>query len=253
MATVVNDYMRVTGYEMPVGGGTDTWVLNTAATVGGITATVYSGGIPDQNIPVPPPPTGVMAIGGKRQRTGVEPQVYFRYVKRKFKLIECTRLNKRLRLLEEAFDAAVKNGQDVLAEKFLNEFSTKVREARIAAAGVQYYIEKNDLFRYKHMIRDGHISDTLFKSFTRVIPKRVLKLKAKVEDVFDDFVIYHYWDEKAKDVATMTPEEKNKMKDPILFGIIKETNRLYFIADWVDDHCDLTFEEITAVVARQNV
>lgn len=34
------------------------------------------------------------------------------------------------------------------------------------------------------------------------------------------------------------------MKDPILFGKIKETDKLYFIADWQDEHCDLTFDKL---------
>ena len=50
----------------------------------------------------------------------------------------------------------------------------------------------------------------------------------------------------------ITPEEKSKMKDPILFGFIKETRRLYFVADWEDEHCDLTFDEICDVVGGKD-
>jgi hypothetical protein len=51
----------------------------------------------------------------------------------------------------------------------------------------------------------------------------------------------------------MSSEEKQKMKDPILFGYIKETDRLYFIADWEDEYCDLTFDEIVDVIGENKL
>lgn len=101
MATTLNDYIRAATYEpMMPADGTANWVINANTISSGITSTIYSGGQPNQAIQVPIPPAGVMSIDGKRRREGVEPQVYFRYVKRKFKLIERAKLNKRLRVLE---------------------------------------------------------------------------------------------------------------------------------------------------------
>jgi len=51
----------------------------------------------------------------------------------------------------------------------------------------------------------------------------------------------------------MTKEEIQKMKDPILFGMIKESNRLYFIDDWEDEYCDLTFDEIIDVIGENKL
>jgi hypothetical protein len=94
------------------------------------------------------------------------------------------------------------------------------------------------------------------KDFTRVIPKNVLIKKEKVKDVFDDFVIYHYWNDEAEKnrekKQKISPAEKEKLRDPVLFGIIKETNRLYFIADWEDDFCDLTFSEMIEVIGKDD-
>jgi len=199
------------------------------------------------------PDTMVYPAYNKTGTHGIHPLLYFKYVKSKFSLIERSRLKKRLTELQKAFDKAITNGQEALAQKFLNEFLVKTREAAIAAKGVKHFIERDDLVRYKNSIRGGHISDTLLREYTRVIPKKVLKIKDRVTDVFDGFVIYHYWDEKAEDVKKMSPEEKLKMKDPVLFGIIKETNRLYFVAEWDDEFCDLSFREITSVVARGSV
>lgn len=184
--------------------------------------------------------------------SGIAPELYFKYIKKKFGVIEKMKLDARLKRLEKAFYKAVENGQIALGEKFMKELVRETRESAMYAKGIKHFIEMEDLKRYKHKIRGGHISDTLFGDFTRVIPDDVLAKKKSVEDLFDGFVIYHYWDEEAAQKAEkkekMTPEEYSRMKDPVLFGVIKETNRLYFIAEWDDEFCDLSFEEIIDVV-----
>ena len=187
-------------------------------------------------------------------KEGISPQLYFKYVKKKFGVLEGIKVNSRLEKIKKAVAKAKENGQDLLAEKFLASVGVEVRESTIFAKGITKYVERDVVNKYKNKIRGGHISDTMFKSYTRVIPEDVLAKKKVVEDVFDDFVIYHYWNESAqKDVKNMSPDEKAKMRDPILFGIIKETNKLYFIADWEDEYCDLTFDELVDVVGKQEI
>jgi hypothetical protein len=189
---------------------------------------------------------------GVTKKSGIAPELYFKYVKKKLSFLEKRKLDSRLKKLEKAFDKAVEAGQEVLAEKFLNEVAREARESVIYTKGVKMFIERDDLFKHKRNIRDGHISDTLLKNYTRVIPKSVLEKKKKVESAFDDFVIFHYYnselEEKREKKQKMSESEKSAMRDPILFGIIKETNRLYFVDDWEDEFCDLTFDEIVDVV-----
>jgi hypothetical protein len=186
-------------------------------------------------------------------KTGIHPKLYFSYVKSKFKLLERKKIEGRLKALEDAFNVAVENGQEVLGEKIMTEMAVMMRESIMFAKGIKSYVERDDLMRYKKKIRDGHISDTKLVDFTRVIPSKVLAKKKELEGVFDDYVIFHYWDEDKKDVKKMTRDEKEKMKDPVLFGIIRETNRLYFVADWEDEYCDLTFDEMVKVLGKQKL
>lgn len=191
--------------------------------------------------------------GGK----GIHPQLYFKYVKSKFNLIENRKIAKRVKLLEKAFDAAVENGQNALADKFVREVVVGTRETLMFAKGIKEYIERDDLWKHKRAIRGGHISDTKFEDFTRAIPDRVLKRKKEVNDLFDGFVIFHYWNEEEQKKAEkkqkqkMSSEEKAKMRDPVLFGVIKENDRLYFIDEWDDEFCDLTFDEMAGIVAKR--
>lgn len=187
-----------------------------------------------------------------KQPLKIEAGLYFKYVKSKLGYLEGRRFEKRMKSLQAAFLAAVDNGQEALAEKILKELTIDTRESLMFARGITKYIDYDVLHKYKNKIRGGHISDTKFKDFTRVIPPEVLKAKKKVEELFDGFVIYHYWDEKAEDHRVkkqkMDPVEKQRMRDPILFGVIRETNRLYFVAEWEDEFCDLTFDQMVKVV-----
>jgi hypothetical protein len=188
------------------------------------------------------------------ENKGISPQLYFSYVKSKFGLLEKSKLERRMKKLEAAFNNAVDNGQEALGQKFLNELSREMNESLALAKGIKYFITREDLRKHKNRIRGGHISDTQFEEFTRVIPKDVLEKKKKVEGIFDGFVIYHYWDESAEAVRAgkqkMTSEEKNKMRDPVLFGYFQGNERLYFVADWEDEFCDLTFDELIDFIGK---
>lgn len=180
--------------------------------------------------------------------TKISPQLYFKYIKKKFGTLEGMKLNSRLKRLEKAFNKAVENGQDALGEKFMKEIVRETRESMIYAKGFKHFIEFSDLHKFKNKIRKGHISDTKLEHYTRVIPDDVLAKKKKSEGLFDGYVIYHYRSPEASDVKHMSDSERAAMRDPVLFGVIKESNRLYFVADWEDEYCDLTFEEIIDVV-----
>lgn len=187
----------------------------------------------------------------------ISPQLYFKYIKKKFNFLERAMLDKRIKLIEAAFDEAVENGQNILADKILRNLMVISRESFIAAKGIKEYVERDDVMKYKNQIRGGHISDTMLKDFTRVIPKHISVKIKKLKDIFDDFVIFHYYEqeleEKREKKQKMTPEEKSKMRDPVLFGIIKENNRLYFIDDWEDEKCDLSFDEIVDEIGSKRI
>jgi len=190
-------------------------------------------------------------VGISLEKKGIAPQLYFSYLKKKFGLLAGRSIERRLKTLQRAFDNAVEAGQYALGEKLLLEVARETRESGIYAKGVRKFVEREDVMRHRYKIRDGKISDTRLEQYTRAIPDDVLKKKKAVEDVFDGFVVFHYYNEEQKDVKKMSDEERGKMRDPILFGWIRETDRLYFIADWEDEYCDLTFDELVGVLGKE--
>src|SRR3990167_1394756 len=161
----------------------------------------------------------------KNEKGLISPELYFTYIKKKLGLLERIALEKRLKRIEAAFDAAVENCQNMLAEKILSNLAIETRESAIYAKEIKYFIERNDLYRYKNQIKGGHIADTLIKDYTRVIPRDVLAKVKKVKDIFDDFVIFHYYnlevEQQLEKKQKMSEKEKSRMKDPVVFGIIK--------------------------------
>ena len=72
-----------------------------------------------------------------------------------------------------------------------------------------------------------------------------------VSPVFDNYVVAHYSDiiQKAAKVeekvsAKEEKKQREKRRDPILFGVIKNSRKLYYITDWVTDTDDLTLAKL---------
>ena len=42
--------------------------------------------------------------------------------------------------------------------------------------------------------------------------------------------------------------EEAKRKDPILFGVLAGSRKLYYITDWVDEYCDLSLEKFVDTI-----
>ena len=196
----------------------------------------------------------VISWNVKKNAGEINPVLYFKYVKSKFNYLQRKMIESRIEKLEKAFDEAVEAGQDVLAKKFLDTLNQEAKEIMLLAKGFDKYVERDIVLKYKNQIRGGHISNTLLKDFTRIIPKKILDLKKKAEGIVDDFEIYHYWNEeeqqKVEKKEKICPEEKAKMRDPVMFGLIKGSNRMYFIGEWDDEYCDLSFNEMIGVMGK---
>ena len=81
------------------------------------------------------------------------------------------------------------------------------------------------------------------KNFTRPLPQTVVDKINKLNEleVFDNYVVLYY-DPEGK-VYKETAREEAKRKDPIIFGVIAGSTKLYYVDDWVDEYCDLTLEK----------
>ena len=153
---------------------------------------------------------------------------------------------------EKALIQAKTMGQVALLEK-LKDLSQVVRgEAQLIAANLKQYVtEKQVIEFYEKVGEDKALKLTWIKNFGRIIPEEVYAVKKDVDDrkIFDNYVILHYDPKNTGD--KMTKKEIEDKKDPILFGLIKNSRKLYYVADWKDDYCQLTLEEMFTTLGEK--
>jgi hypothetical protein len=126
------------------------------------------------------------------------------------------------------------------------------------------YVSEKQAVEFIKKSKRGLALDLMI-DFPRAIPSDVIaKFEAAEElQVFDQYVILHYKPEEERPKVTHTKESAKKArkvekakeiarkKDPILFGLIRGSRNLYYIADWIDEKCDLTLEKMMAELGQE--
>ncbi len=215
-----------------------TWV-QTVPLNGTIMTTQLSGqigiaGQPNQiGVPQPKtPPIGHVSL-----------KLFFSFVKSKFTKLERQAIQKAMRRYQALRLDARANGQFGLYEKLSAHLLLAAREQQVLACGFERMILRVDAEKYIGKV-DCKVVLQPLESFPRVIPpKPAERLKlARSRGLFDDYVVLYHpaTTESAKSTA-----QKIREKDPILFGVFNHSPEfLYVVADWVDEHCDLTVEKL---------
>lgn len=133
-------------------------------------------------------------------------------------------------------------GQTALLEQLLSEMIANKYEALLNSKGCYYAIGEADVVKFAEKTERG-VNLCYLKNFIRPLPQEVVDKLNEVNsyEVFDNYVVMHY--DPANKAHKETRKEEAKRKDPILFGVISGSRKLYYITDWVDEVCDLTLEK----------
>lgn len=141
-------------------------------------------------------------------------------------------------------------GQTALAEQLSAQIFNNKYESLLQAEGFHYKISEEQLVSFVKKTEKGVRLDYI-KNFTRNIPDEVYEKKTKADSVFvfDNYCVLYYAPDLKSYKLTKEEEERirRKKSDPILFGMINGSHNLYYIADWIDEYCDLTLEEFIKV------
>ena len=147
---------------------------------------------------------------------------------------------------------AVTVGQTALVEDLLRGLVTNKYESVLFAEGLYYVVNEQQMVSFVKQCEKG-IKLEYIKNFTRPMPQDIVDKIAKINqlEVFDNYVVLYY-DPDGK-IYKETAREEAKRKDPIIFGVIAGSEKLYYVADWVDEYCDLTLEAfIDAIGVKKN-
>lgn len=167
-------------------------------------------------------------------------QQFFSEIKTKLEQPELytERVNDYIKLAAEA----KKNGQQALFEELSRDAKIVKEESKLLASGFCTCITEEQVVTFYKDSEKG-LSLTYIRNFARVIPGDVCKKKEEADELlaFDNYVILHF--DPQQKAFKLTQEQIHKKRDPILFGLISGTRKLYYIADWVDEYCDLTLKQ----------
>lgn len=181
---------------------------------------------------------------GKVKR--ISPKLYFSYVKSKLNKTQTKKLKSRLQKLQSLVKNAEEMGQKALYEELSRMLIVAVRESEALACGHDVYVNKTDINKFMNIVTEDEqfaknpIRFKKLEEFPRAVPSKIQKTIKSVQSkgLFDEFWIL-YLDYSGEEIKSN--KQKIREKDPIIFGkFTYDEEKYYFIADWIDEYCDLT-------------
>ena len=152
-------------------------------------------------------------------------------------------------------DRYIKTGQHQALAKLIYTLKCINKERTLVSLGYTTFVYKDAIDYYI----DSHQSETRpvkiieLSEYTRVIPEDITKKVEETKDIFDEFFVV-YTDYTGKEEKRIEAEKRER--DPILFGVFLDTKsrvcieRFYYLGDWVDEYCDLTFDKFLTELGK---
>lgn len=182
---------------------------------------------------------------GKYENVKIAPKVMFEYLKGNLLETELEVLNTRLQNVQKVFEYSKHTGQHVLTDQNAIYATEVIKEQEAYAIGIRKYVLQADVDIFLRKIENKIGYFKLLSEYPRVMPQDVVdKLKdVQSKNIFDEFWVL-YLDYSKQNLESTNSKVKKIEKDPILFAkTITESDKLYYICDWIDEYCDLTLDK----------
>lgn len=141
--------------------------------------------------------------------------------------------------------------QVALAKRIENEHKNIINEIVLVKNGFFHYLTEDDVVKLLKTADFG-IRIDFWNDYPEFVPDEVLEVKKKADAlcVFDNWCVMHY-DPKGEALKQIKEEEWRR--DPILFGMIVGSDRLYFVKDWTTKTDDITIKKICDVLGMDKL
>lgn len=183
----------------------------------------------------------------EEQEKLVTPAEYFEYVKSKKNTTNIESLDNLYKMLLEKIKKYELLGQTHALKKTLLYLNMVEAEMKIYEAGFRQFVLRTDIEKYIQSISDKSIAIIDLPHYHGEIPDDKMDIIIKAKEVFGLNELYVIFTDYTKENTKHVAKERRE-KDPILFGAITYDNtvmdKLYFVCDWVDPYCDLTFSKM---------
>ena len=147
------------------------------------------------------------------------------------------------------------SGQYEIAEKVNGIRGVLEAELALVSSGHLKYISEDQIIKFMLISERGMRLEYL-RYYANILPSEVAKRKILSDGllVFDNYCVLYY-DGGAPKFSliqeVIDDQERIKRRDPILFGMIKGSRKLYYVTDWVTDDDDLTLEKLETVIGEK--
>jgi len=147
------------------------------------------------------------------------------------------------------------SGQYEIAKKVEGSRSVLESELALVRSGQLKYITEEQIVKFMLLSERGMRLEYL-RYYANILPSEVAKRKILFDGllVFDNYCVLYY-DGGAPKFSLIKEiiddQERLKRRDPILFGMIKGSRKLYYVTDWVTDDDDLTLEKLETVIGEK--
>ena len=192
-------------------------------------------------------------------KENLTPGDYFNYVKNMKSIADIAEFEKLRDSCMSLLKKSIVTGQKKMAQELTRQYNIVLKELRAIENGYNVIIFRTDVEKYINDLQENPIRIIELENYERDVPDDVIEKIADIKEkkLFDRlYVIFtDYSLKETKKIAKHRHE-----KDPILFGSFncavndestsksKERyipdERMFFIADWFDEKCDLTLEEL---------
>ncbi len=179
------------------------------------------------------------------EKTQITPSQYFEYLKGAKQQITTEALKNSYPVFLALAEKYNKLGQVESMKKLCFLVDTLIKEEKLIELGVTTYVYKDLIEDYILNVADKTVKIVELSRYMREIPDDLVETITKTKDLFDEFYVV-FTDYTGKEERKVEKERRDK--DPILFGVFKNSvnvsDRFYFLGDWVDEYCDLTLDKM---------
>lgn len=181
----------------------------------------------------------------ENEKKEITPSQYFDYLKGAKNTITTEALKKSYGVFIALAEKYNRLGQTESLKKLSFLVDTLIKEEKLIEMGITTYIYKDVVEEYITNVAGKAVKIIELSRYMREIPDELVETVEKTKDLFDEFYVV-YTDYTGKEERKVEKERRDK--DPILFGVFKNSvnisDRFYFIGDWVDEYCDLTLDKM---------
>lgn len=196
------------------------------------------------------------------EEPNIEPKDYFNDLKSKITEVEFEQLESNRAFLAKELEKANRLGQKNLTHKAAFMWEILEKEMVLHATGIRKYVHRSDVVKLIDDVQPKNsVKIVELENYPRSIPDENMEdiIKAQELGVFDVLLVL-YTDLTNEEVNTPAQKEfAARNRDPVVFGMFVEDkinlkhDRLYFITDWEDEFCDLTFTKMLDKMAELGI